>query len=528
MKIINTADLTPGTTLPRNDKDWVYNGLDCCVTLEVRDVLLAQLDNVAAATYGFSQALQGPVLEMCARGILVNQRRRGEVLQHYRNQIEQLSDQLTEIARDGIGFPATNKVVKGHTKLWWRSNAQLGDLLYNVMRLPSVKKRNTKGQFVPTVNRDAIEKLSAYFIAEPVCSHLLALRDVDKKRMFLETEIDPDGRMRTSFNIAGTNTGRFASSMSDFSTGTNFQNVDRELRSVFISDPGMKFCNIDLEQADARNLGALCWERFVEKHGEKFAGAYLRLCESGDLHTQVCRMARPHLPWTGDPKRDRAIADQKFYRNDSYRDLDKKLGHGSNYLGSPRTMAKHAHVPVAEVEEFQTNYFRALPCIPAYHNAVRSDLIEFATLTTLFGRRRFFFGRAKDEATVREAVAYCPQSMTADEVNQGMLNIWRGNRVQLLCQVHDSILFQYPEHLEDEIVPWALAQMRVPLTLRGGREFFVPAEAKVGWNWGEQSDKNTDGLIKWKGHDSRRRSDLNWKLSIQESLCQSPVSLSLG
>src|SRR5688572_6725870 len=268
MRIINTADLTPRTPLSRNDKDWVYNGLDCCVTLEIRDALLAQVDNIAGNTYGFSLALQAPVLEMCTRGMLVNQRRRGEVLRLYRGQIDQLSDQLTEIVRDGIGFTATNKIVKGEAKLWWRSNTQLKNLFYDVMGLPSVKKRNAAGQFAPTVNRDAIEKLSAYFIAEPLCAHLLALRDLDKKRMFLETEIDPDGRMRTSFNIAGTNTGRFASSMSDFSTGTNFQNVDRELRSVFIADPGMKFCNIDLEQADSRNLGALCWERFLQSHGE--------------------------------------------------------------------------------------------------------------------------------------------------------------------------------------------------------------------------------------------------------------------
>lgn len=516
MRVIDTATLSPDKPLTSNENDWVYNGLDCCVTLEVRDVLRQYLDNQSTATYEFSKSLQAPILEMCTRGILVNQRRRSEVLTGYRKQINLLSDQLTEIVRNGVGANVINKVVKGETKLWWRSRHQLMNVLYDVMEIPVIRKRNANGEMAPTVNRDALEKLSAYFIAEPLCMHLLALRDIDKKRQFLETEIDPDGRMRTSFNIAGTNTGRLASSMSDFGSGTNFQNVDRDLRSVFIADPGMKFCNIDLEQGDSRNLGALCWDRFVEEHGESFAGKYLDMCESGDLHTTVSRMARPHLPWTDDPKANRALADTKYYRNDSYRDLDKKLGHGSNYLGTPRTMSKHSKVPVAEVETFQRNYFTAVPCIPEYHKYVRQEIADTAQLTTLFGRRRFFFGRAKDEATIREAVAFCPQSMTAEEINIALLNVWRARRVQLLNQVHDSLLFQFREEEEDEIIPWAIKMLRVTLSLRRGREFFVPAEAKVGWNWGDWNSANPDGLIKWKGGDDRKRTDLNWTLSIRD------------
>lgn len=515
MRIIRTGALRPDTPLTRNEKDWVYNGLDCCVTQEILDALIPQVDNIAGNTYAFSRDLQAPILEMAMRGLLVHQRRRGEVLDKFRGQIEQLSDQLTAIVRDGIGFPAENKMEKGKLKYWWRSPAQLKNLLYDVMQLPVQRKRNAEGIMAPSTNRESVEKLTQYFYAEPICLHLLALRDLDKKRMFLETDIDADGRMRTSFNIAGTNTGRLASSMSDFGSGTNLQNVDRDLRSIFIADPGMKFANLDLEQADARNLGALCWTHFRDSHGEEFAGAYLNLCESGDLHTNVSRLARPNLPWTDDPVANRKIADTKFYRNDSYRDLDKKLGHGTNYLGSPRTMAKHAHVQLAEVEKFQRNYFGALPCIPEYHDFVRNELTEFGCLTTLFGRRRYFFGRRKDAATLREAVAYCPQSMTAEEINKGMLAVWRADRVQLLVQVHDSILFQFPEELEDVIVPWALETLRIPLDLPGGRRFIVPTEAKVGWNWGDQSETNPDGLIKWKGGDARKRTDLDWKLSFR-------------
>ena len=139
-------------------------------------------------------------------------------------------------------------------------------------------------------------------------------------------------------------------------------------------------------------------------------------------------------------------------------------------------------------------------------------LREDAAITTLFGRRRYFFGRPSEDSTIREAIAYAPQSMTADEINIGMLNLFRTNRVQLLVQVHDSLLFQYPEDEEDEIIPLALDCLRAPLILKRGREFCVPVDAKTGWNWGDvvtdrqgNPIENVEGLSKWKGHDKRKR-----------------------
>jgi DNA polymerase I len=507
-KIFDTGTLTKTTQLTQDETDWIYNGLDCCVTLEIAETLLSQLDPVAEKTYNFSKALQAPILEMSMRGILIDENRRQSVLSLYTSQMARVEEQLNQIIKGGIGC-----------EINWRSPAQLKKLLYDVMGLPPVRKRNAQGFMAPTANREALEKLAHYFIAEPICSHMLFLRDLEKKRQFLVTAIDPDQRIRSNFNIAGTNTGRLASSMSDFGTGGNLQNIDRDLRSVFIADKGMKFANLDLEQADSRNLGALCWTNFYESHGATWAGKYLDACESGDLHTTVCRMARPNLPWTDDPKANRAIADQVAYRNMSYRDLDKRLGHGSNYLGQPATMARHTKAPVKEITTFQENYFRNFACIPAYHEYVKFQLENYAQLTTLFGRRRFFFSRPSDPATLREAVAYSPQSMTADEIDTGILNLWRANRVQLLVQVHDSILFQYPEELENEIVPWALETLKAPLDLIGGRRFVVPTEAKVGWNWGERHDNNPDGLIKWKGSDSRKRVDqptINKKFSLKD------------
>lgn len=510
--IINTGDLTPETNLDVNESLWVYNGLDCCVTDEVYQTLRQLVDPVTMKTYEFSKALQAPVLEMTLRGVLVNQPRKHKVLYDMRAKLAILQDQFNTLLSEGIGIPPIN----------WRSPVQLNNLLYDVLRLPEQKKRNSNGIFARSSGREALEALSTYYIAEPIINHLLAMRDLGKSIGFLETGIDPDGRMRSNFSIAGTNTGRFASSVSDFGTGTNLQNVTAALRSVFVADPGYKLANLDLEQADSRNVGALCWNELVESHGEKWAGKYLDLCESGDLHTAVCKMASPDLGWgkrtneAGELMSDRQIADLPAYRHKSYRDNSKVLGHGSNYLGTPPTMAKHSKLPRKLVESFQSNYFGSLPCIPAWHQSVFTQLEQSSCLTTPFGRRRFFFGRPKEAATRREAVAYQPQSMTADEINTGILNLWRANRVQLLIQVHDSIMFQYPEELEEEILPWALETLKTYLTLKRGREFVVPTEAMTGWNWGYYDEKdNPDGLKKWKGSDNRKRQETQFKLSLR-------------
>lgn len=496
MKIIHTEDLTHRTALNPDETSWVYNGLDCCVTLEVWDNLRANLTNQTESTYALSRALQGPILDMNMHGILVDREELERVKGMILVAMDRLERQLARILKEGYG-----------RDLNWRSPPQLSEFLYTYLLLPVQRKRNAQGRMAPTTDRSALENLSHHFSAAPFISHMLALRDLGKKLGFLETEVDADGYMRCNFNIAGTNTGRLASSYSDFGSGTNLQNIDRSLRRIFIAPRGKKLVNLDLEQADSRNVGASCWNKFLTSHGPEFAGAYLDACESGDLHTLVTRMGWPELPWGEAP--DRAIADRNAYRDYSYRDLAKRLGHGTNYYGKPPTMAKHSKIPVKLAEDFQRRYFTAFPCVREGHNWTATALRETASITTILGRQRYFFGRSNDDRTLREAIAYEGQSATADEINYGLLNLWRGGNAfpgfQLLAQVHDSVLFEVAEEVCDDATAWALEALRVPVELAGGRQFIVPTEAKVGWNWGDATAENPDGLRKWKGSDPRQR-----------------------
>lgn len=523
MKILNTADYITESDLDRlshNEREWMYNGLDCCVTLEILNQLLAQIDAPTALIYQRSLDLRAPILEMSMRGIRVDLAARDKVRRAFEEKHKFLSSRLAHLFREAFDLDIN-----------YRSDTQLKHILYDILGLKPVRKRNANGLYVPTVNRDALEKLQYNFWAAPIISHVIALREIDKKLQFLRTGIDPDGRMRANFNIAGTNTGRLSSSESEFGTGTNQQNIDRSLRSIFIPDEGMKFINIDLEQGDSRNLGAFCWEVFVEKWGAQYAGAYLDACESGDLHTTVSHMTWPNLNWPeeGAPLKEfKKVAEQHFYRQDSYRQTAKKLGHGTNYLGQPHTMAMHTKMPTPIIANFQHRYFEAFPCIPSFHQWVIQQIKDYAHITNLHGRRRFFFGRADDSQTHREAVAYSGQSMTADAVNKAMIQLWKAgikghqfaSKMQLLCQVHDSLLMQVPEDMTEDAVPALLELGRAPLLLKQGREFCVPNEAKIGFNWADQivhndgSIENELGLIKYNPNKIDSRKNEKRRLTI--------------
>jgi DNA polymerase I-like protein with 3'-5' exonuclease and polymerase domains len=139
----------------------------------------------------------------------------------------------------------------------WRSPIQLKEFFYGALGLAPIRYQGKV-----TVNRDALEKLQSHFHAQPIINHILALRDIAKKIGVLRSEIDPDGRIRTSYNIAGTTTGRFSSSFTDFGTGTNLQNIEKRLREIFVADEGMKFAQLDAEQGESRCVGAIEWNEF--------------------------------------------------------------------------------------------------------------------------------------------------------------------------------------------------------------------------------------------------------------------------
>jgi DNA polymerase I len=483
VKVINTSTLDP-KRLTAVERDWVYNGLDCCVTAEILEALLPQLGKETSATYEFSKSLQGPVLDMRIRGVKIDLARRAEVIEEMFERLDRLETNLERIVREGAGFVGFN----------WRSPPCLQRLFYDIFKIPVIRTKEGR----PTVNRTALEKMEAYAIAVPVISHMTAMRDLKKRIEVLKTEVDYDGRMRTSYNIAGTSTGRFSSSLSEFGTGGNLQNVEESLRSIFIADKGMKLGNFDAEQGESRAVGAIEWNLFHD-------GRYLDACESGDLHTAVARICWPDLGWTNSLEGDRSLAERPFYRHHSRRHMCKVLGHGTNYGGLPKTMSAETKIDISIIIDFQRKYFKPFPAHQNWHAWVETQIRSYGRLTSLTGRLRHFFGRRDSHDVLREAIAYDPQCSLADIVNRDMLRVWTAGDCQLLMQNHDSILVQYPEEKEDEIVQKIQSLLYHEILLKHNRTLTIPYGCKTGWNWGDFSESNPDGLQKYGAEDKRRR-----------------------
>ena len=186
----------------------------------------------------------------------------------------------------------------------WRSNPDLKSLFYDKLGIrpfysaeprPPTKPRCLRWQ------RSIPQHASLFPSSSPsaVCN---------KKISVLRTAIDADNRIRTSYNVAGTSTGRFSSSMSEFGTGGNLQNIEESLRSMFIADEGMKFAKFDAKSGESYCVGAIEWNIFRDP-------TYLDACESGDVHTAAARVCWPGLPWTGSIGPDKDLAEQPFYRH---------------------------------------------------------------------------------------------------------------------------------------------------------------------------------------------------------------------
>lgn len=500
MPLIQTADLPPesGPTdaAKAQTNHQIYCGLDSCVTLEVREEL-EKTYGQPPAIYDFERALQAPYLEIMERGWLIDDPSR-------RHAVAALNDRIFEL----------QSKLNLYTDAWWdrglnpRSHDQLAAFFYGAMKLPEIWI-SQKGEKKRSLNREVLEQLEEHYLhARPIVACILAIRDLEKQREVFETEIDPDGRFRTTYNIAGTETGRPSSSKSAHGTGGNVQNIDPRLRYAFTSDLGYKLGQIDLEQVEGRDVGWFCGVLFGD-------WTYLDSCESGDLHTYNSRLTWPGLAWTGDLRKDKSLADTLIvYRDFSYRHLMKRGSYLTNYMGTPYTASRVLKVPLEVMEEFQARYcvgrasdprkpfnpalpgwqgnaeiVPAFPAIPRFWQWVAQEIQTKHLLVTPFGRRRHFFGRPDDSATIREGIAFLPQSTTADRMNLGLWKVWKRKRnVELLGNGFDSITFQYREtEDEQELIAELLSiieecELRDP---RSGRRYFVPGEAKVGWNWGE-------------------------------------------
>lgn len=194
------------------DKYWVYNCKDCVTTYEIAGVLDPMIERMGqSGPYQFQMAQFMPVLRMMLRGVHVNTTRKKELTMELMDAIAARQDWMLQV----VGYPLNPKSPK-----------QMQGFFYEELGLPVQKIRRT-GR--PTTNDDALHVLAT---KEPLIAPVVQCISESRSlgvflSTFVKAPLGEDGRLRSSYNIAGTETFRWSSSKDAFGTGLNLQNLSK-------------------------------------------------------------------------------------------------------------------------------------------------------------------------------------------------------------------------------------------------------------------------------------------------------------
>ena len=472
MKVIDTSTFVERELNP-DERHWVYNAFDVLLPHDIREAVYSRMNPNQRAFYEFERSLQGPALSMMLYGVLVDP-----------------VALATQTKRAQKEYETIEKYVRSLSIAVWgeginpRSHGQMKDLFYyNRYGFQLKPKYNGSGQRrTVTTDRNALEKIiSEEPDTVPIITAILDQKDLDSELQFLRRGVEEDGRVHYSFNITGTETGRWSSSNNPWSRGANFQNQAEKTRAIYVADKGWIFAYPDLPQAESRAVAYYSGDE-----------SYISAVESGDLHTTVAEIIWPDLGWTEDARANRDLADQGFYREFSRRDMSKRGGHASNYYGKPWTIAQALKVRQSIIEDFQRDYFARFPGIPRWHRDVQVLLQADGKLTTPLGRERTFFGRLDSDETLKEALAFLPQSLISDIIKIGALRVWRDPELQphvkLCADMHDGLLMLIRESKLDELVPKIKRHLTVPIKMPHGT-MVMPPDFTVGYRWQKKEMK---------------------------------------
>jgi DNA polymerase-1 len=469
----------------------VYNAIDSAATLRVHDAIWPELETGGyLGTYEFTARLFQPLLYMQTKGIRVNKEKLEEKRLELNGEIIAKQAELNELCgrelnvnspKDCIKFFYLEKDVQPYT------NRKTGKPTCDDLALQRLAKGTASRKGLPEAR-----------VAQQLRG-LLKLRGT-----YISIEFDADGRLRCSVNPRGTWTGRISTSKTVFGTGMNLQNLPLAFKYFLVPDPGYDFCEIDKKGAE--------WVVVAYLSGD---ANMIRVCEEGrDPHLYTAAMMfgvseeqiaeeEHHVGHETDPATIERI--RKKYcpwasalsfvtRNMSMRQAGKKSNHGLNYDEGFRTFALINDMLESEAKRVINLYHKVYPGIHLWHDRTKHQLGKDRTLVNCFGRK-FKFLNALGDTLFKQAYAALPQSTVVDLVNDGIIKCYEDRRfhmqqAEMLAQVHDSLLVQYPNNIPGEFKQFCkqATEHLNPTMEYEGREFQIGTDIKVGHNWAEMRE----------------------------------------
>lgn len=400
--------------LAGDDKE-VYNALDCCHTWALAhklEKLITQFN--AQETFNIEMSEINPVIFMGLKGIKINR-----VLQ------EEVKKELTE--KTLSLEKSINTLIKsaGFEEINIRSPAQLKELLYTKLNLPPQTNRKTGAL---TTDETALSKLFQK-TKNPILEQILSYRELNKiLTTYVDIDLDLEDKVYTSYNIGGTDTGRWSSSRSailPFGSG-NLQNIPKDglgsiVRKMFIpSQENFVFLEADFIQAEAVIVAYLINdERLIQAFRSK-----------EDIHKLTASMM---------------FNVQVEQITDPLRKIGKLIRHAMNYSAGPKVLSAAAEIALPVAKYYLELFHKMCPQLAIWHESIRMQLKTSSTLITPLGRKRKFYDRY-DDSTFRGAYAYIPQSTVADLTNMSLVKFYEnfGHKWSLVLQAHDAIMIECP------------------------------------------------------------------------------------
>ena len=340
------------------------------------------------------------------------------------------------------------------------SPKQLGKVLFEGLGLPHGKKTKTGW----STNADVLEKLKDH----PLVADVLTYRQYAKLKSTyadgLLKVIDPDGRIRTSFQMTVTATGRLSS------TEPNLQNIPTrtelgsKMREMFVAAPGHVLVDADYSQIELRLLAHISGDTAMQQ-------AFL---SGADFHTVTAARVF-HVP-----------QDQVTHQ---MRSRAKAVNFGIVYGISAFSLSQDIGVTVQEAKEYMDRYFATYTGVKQYMTDVVDKAREQGYVETLWHRRRALPELKSSNFNMRSfgervALNMPIQGTAADIIKLAMVRVHsrlarEGLAARLIMQVHDELIVECPEEEAPRVE--ALLQQE----MQGVAELSVPllAEAHTGRNW---------------------------------------------
>lgn len=453
---------------------WNYNGMDAIVPVEALPKQLQILRKQGnEATYERQRRLIEPLIYMSERGIRVDVQGIIDYKEKQQAKLESLAEELNK----EVGY-----------EINYNSPAQLKEYFYGTLGFKPYKKKGPGGKYSTTTDVDALKRLARRGVK--AARIMLDIRSLSKRiSTYLNiTKVDPDGRMRSSYKPVGAETGRISSGTTIFGKGSNQQNWPHDLLRFFLFDDGYIGYSFDLSQIENRIVA--------------YVGGVIPQIEAFEQGIDLHRLSASIIfNKSYDQISDKDGSSTLGDGRQSERYWGKKANHATNYDVGYKTFALKNEMSESEAKFTLEKIHKGYPQIRGgYHQVIQNMLKTNRTVTNLFGRSRLFLGpiipsypttpQSACADTYRQAYAHFPQSTCADKVNeQGVEFIYYNQQqfkpIELLAQVHDSVVFQIPlsipwiEHAEMLLL--IKQSLETPLEWHGN-EISTPCDLSIGFN----------------------------------------------